>query len=183
MNVFDNTGDFEVRLFFWDIVKGKLHFEYDLGVYSSLIIERAGNKETSIHLNYSKKDDKSIASYLSTPLFGNLLVRHIDFDIKIGKEDDALFTAFATAGLKSLYYATMSILKTKHGSSASQNIVPVFGRNQLSAELGGIISISIADIIYSYTRHKWICFKTKRCNKKARRKLKQKNTIPKNISI
>ena len=158
LNFFDNDGSFEVKLFFITLAKGKMHFEQDDGSYGSLIIERRNHKETSVHLNYDKDDKQSVASYLDAPLFRNMLVRSVDAGVKIGKSDNAFFTTMAMAAAKSAYYAFIALLKTRQsGMSTRERFIPVYHRDELTADFEGIISISFADIIYSYLRHRREC--------------------------
>jgi len=156
-NLFDNDGNFVVKLFFITLTKGKLHLGQDDEEYNSLIIERRGDKKTGIHLNADKEDKQSIVSHMNAPLFRNMLIRDIEVDFHFGKSNDAFFTTMSIVGIKAVYNTVISILKSRQSFSHRSKFVPTFNTDKLEIEFKGIISISIADIIYSFIRYKLEC--------------------------
>jgi len=156
-DLFDNDGNFVVKLFFITLTKGKLHLGQDDDEFNSLIIERKGEKKTGVHLNADKEDKQSIVSHMNAPLFRNVLIRDIEVNFRIGKSNDAFFTTMSIVGIKTVYNTVISILKSRQSFSHRSKFVPAFSEDKLEVEFRSIISISIADIIYSFIRYKLEC--------------------------
>ena len=157
VNLLDNSGEFAVKVFFIRITKGKVHFGRDEEDYNSLIIERRGDKKTGVHLNRDKEDKQSLAAHMDAPLFRNMLIRDIEVAVRLGKSDDAFLTTMSTVVIRAVYNTVISILKSRHDFTHRQKFLPYFNNDLLEADFKGIISISIADIIYSFIRYKFEC--------------------------
>jgi len=157
VNLFDNDGSFVVKLFFITLTKGRLHLGQDEQAYNSLIIERRGDKKTDVHLSADKDDKQSIVSHMNAPLFRNMLIRDIEADFILGKSNDAFFTTVSIVAIKAVYNTVIGILKSRQSFSHRQSFKPTFNSDKLEVEFKGIISISIADIIYSFIRYKLEC--------------------------
>ena len=166
VDLFDNSGDFAVKFFFFTITKGKMHFGQDKQTHNSLIIERRGDRRTDVHISADKEDTQSLVSYMDAPLFRNMLIRDIEATFRLGKSDDAFFTTMSVVAVRAIFYTVVSILKSRQSFSHRQSFEPSFNKDKLEAEFSGIISISIADIIYSFIRHKLEC-RGKKCGKSA----------------
>lgn len=161
INLLDGCGFFVIYFFLLPIYRGKIHFEHLDMAHNNLIIEH-GKKADEIHLNVDKKDKKSIASVLSVPYFSNLVIENLSLDFYIGKNNDAFTTTMLMGGVKILLYSVISLIKSRHNVKVQENFFPEYNSDILHLDAFGIISISIADIIYSILQNIKISERTKK---------------------
>ena len=164
VDFFDNDGYFALLLFGHKIFDGKIRFESNDIKHNNLILHTGKKeKESEIHLNADKKDEKSIANMKMPPIMKYLLIERIGFDVRIGKRDDAFFTTMLLGGVKIILFSALAFVKSLYPSvKINEKFSPEFNEDKLNADFFGIISISIADIIISLISSKIFAKKKKR---------------------
>lgn len=148
---FETDGFFALRLFGYKIYGGEIRFESNDVKHNNLIIHSGKKqKESEIHLNADKKDEKSIMNMKMPPIMKYLLIEKLGFHVRIGKRDDAFFTTMLLGGVKIFLYSALAFVKSRYPSvKIEERFSPEFNDDKLNADFFGIISVSIADIIIS----------------------------------
>ncbi len=160
---FDNDGYFSLMLFGHKIFGGKIRFESNDIKHNNLIIH-AGKKEkeSEIHLNADKKDEKSITNMKMPPIMKYLLIERLGFHVRIGKRDDAFFTTMLLGGVKIILYSALAFVKSRYPSAIiEEQFSSEYNEDKLNADFFGIISVSLADIIISLIASKLFSKKKK----------------------
>lgn len=155
VDILGNSGYIKLRLFFIPLFSGKIHLEALDLKHSNLILEFKRKRE-EIHLNADKNDKQSIRNFIKkVPILSAIRVRNVTFDAAIGKSDDAFFTTLTAGSLRTVFYALAAVLKSREDVTVRERILAVYTEDKLQANVFGIISLSIANIIYSL----WTAFK------------------------
>lgn len=164
VDFFDNDGFFSLKLFSLELLYGEIRFESNDIKHNNLIINIGkSKKESEIHLNADKNDDKSIANMKMPPIAKYLLIRKLGFDVRIGKRDDAFFSTMLLGGVKIFLYSVLSFIKSRFPSvEIDEQFSPEYNEDKLESDFFGIIELSIADIIISLISSKFSSKKNKR---------------------
>ena len=118
--------------------------------HKNLMIERR-KKTDEIHLNADKNDEKSIMQFFrKTPLLSAVRVRNLTLDVRLGIKDNAAATTFALAGIRAAFGAAAGFFRSREDISVYGRFIPEYNADVLQADAFGIISISIANIIYGF---------------------------------
>lgn len=119
--------------------------ESDLFVYRK-------QRKTKLKLSMKKNDLSDLADLAKNPklaLIGNINVEEVFLRIRYGG-GDAIRTVLAVQGVRTLFYAAMSVVKAKQKVNVLEEFVPDFDKKTILADFHGILSISVADIIYGF---------------------------------
>ena len=163
LDFFESDGYFALKLFGYRIYRGKIRFESNDIKHNNLIIHSGKKqKESEIHLNTNKKDERSIVNIKMPPIMKYLLIERIGFDVRIGKRDDAFFTTMLLGGVKIFLYSALAFVKSRYpNAEIDEKFSPEYNEDKLEADFFGIISVSIADIIISLLTSKLFSKKKK----------------------
>lgn len=149
IDAYKNSGSFGIALFGLPLFGFFVCMGCGKNGESSLLIS-IGPKTKEIHLNKKKDDKDSIVSQKIPPLFSNLLLENLYVDINIGTEN-SFATAMILQSIKTLFYSLFALLR-RHNISIKSRFVPEYNAEMLRVYIRGILSISLADIIYSLIR-------------------------------
>lgn len=167
VDFFSRTGKFALKFFGYRIYGGDIKFESNDVKHNNLIIH-AGKKEkeSEIHLNADKSDERSVANMKMPPIMKYLLIERVGIDLKIGKRDDAFFTTMLLGGIKIAVYSALAFVKSHYPNvEINEKFSPEYNEDRLEADFSGIISASAADIIISLIVSKLFSKKKKEAKK------------------
>lgn len=150
LSVFDAGGVVSAKLFgIVPLVKINANVENDGGFRNELVL-RIGRKEKRFHINADKNDEKSVAKFMKVGFIPYINIVDLDVAVEIGKRNDALFTTFALGTVRTAAYGFLSYLKSSQRLEVRERFVAVYNRDVIRARVGGIINVSVADIIFAY---------------------------------
>ena len=149
-DVLRNKGYVRLSLFFIPVYKAEVQLEHIDAKHNNILI-RHGKKLQEIHINKDKEDDKSVMKFFKKiPILSAVRVRNLTLDISVGFADNAMTTTLTTAGVRVATLSAAAFFKSRERVRVRSCLTPVYGRNVLSADFFGIISLSLANIIYSF---------------------------------
>lgn len=150
LSVFDAGGAVSAKLFgIVPLVKINANVESD-GEFRKELVLRIGRKEKRFHINADKNDEKSVAKFMKVGFIPYINIVDLDVAVEIGKRNDALFTTFALGTVRTAAYGFLSYLKSSQKLEVRERFVAVYNRDVIRARVGGIINVSVADIIFAY---------------------------------
>ncbi|MCL2862220.1 MAG: hypothetical protein FWE22_07415 [Firmicutes bacterium] len=138
-DIVKNEGKVRVRLFFITVFLKK--FE--------LSSEGVANFAAGYINNFNK--DTLVKKLLGAAQKARIY--DLSLTLEIGKSDDAYVTALAFSFFQIIASAILTFIKSQYDPVIKKKFIPVFNENQFIVFLNGIISISIADIIYGLAKH------------------------------
>lgn len=150
VDVFNNRGFIKVYIFGIRVFYAAIHFEHDKGRHNDLVLEH-GKKESKIHLNTDAEDKKSIAAMMKNPVGKNIMIHKLSAHFTVGKTQDAFFTVALLQTLRVLFYTTAAPIKCQYNTRITESFTPEYNRDVLESDIIGIIGVSIANIICSYS--------------------------------
>ena len=142
------TGYVRVSLFFLPVFRAEVRTDSAGAAFGSLLVTH-GKKTDEIHLNADKTDERSIVRLIRRPMLSCLRVRRLVLDARVGVRDNAAATAYALAVLRAAFGAVSAFFRSREDITVSGRFVPVYTADTLQADAFGIISLSVANIIYS----------------------------------
>ena len=148
IDAYKNNASFRVGLFGIPLFKIFVCMGCGKNGEGSILIT-IGPKTKELHLNKDKEDKDSIMSQKTPPVFSNLLVENLKVDIRLGTMD-AFLTMAIMQTIKIMFYGVFSVLKTRQDLEIEERFTPMFNSETIQVFIGGILSISLADIIYSF---------------------------------
>lgn len=149
VSVFDAGGTVWTKLFgIVPLIKIKAKVEND-GYVNELVL-KIGGKEKRFHINADKNDDKSIAKFMEVGFIPYINIVDLNVAAEIGKRNDALFTTLALGAVRTMTYGFLSFLKSSQKIEVRERFVAVYNRDVIAVNAGGIINVSVADIIFGY---------------------------------
>ncbi|MDR2202055.1 MAG: hypothetical protein LBP26_04755 [Clostridiales bacterium] len=152
-DMIENDGFFVVRIYGVRVFRGDIRFESNDIKHNNLIIEHGKkHKRDEIHLNADRGDRRSVVRLMSNPVFDNLIVEELAFDVRVGKNNDAFFTTMVLGTLRIMLYSALAFVKSRFYADIAETFTPEYNSDRFESDFFGIISLSIADIIYSYVR-------------------------------
>lgn len=167
VDILRNRGYLRLWFFFIPVLRLEFHVESPDFRHRNLIVERK-KKKREIHLNADKNDSQSIRNLIKRmPLMRVVRIRNLTIDAAIGKSDDAMFTTFTLGALRTVYYALAAFLKSRENVAVEGAFTPAYNRDVLKADVFGIISLSLANIIISLIQALFSYIKRPRARKRA----------------
>lgn len=149
ISVFDACGTVQAKLFgIVPLIKIKAKVEND-GHVNELVLKISG-KEKRFHINADKSDDKSVAKFMQVGFVPYINIVDLNVAVEIGKRNDALFTTLALGSVRTITYGFLSFLKSSQKIEVRERFVAVYNRDVIAVNAGGIINVSVADIIFGY---------------------------------
>ncbi len=150
LSVFDAGGAVSAKLFgIVPLIKINANIEND-GNFRNELVLRIGRKEKRFHINADKNDEKSVAKFMEVGFIPYINIVDLDVAVEIGKRNDALFTTLSLGTVRTAAYGFLSYLKSSQKLEVRERFVAVYNRDVLRARVGGIINVSVADIIFGY---------------------------------
>lgn len=90
--------------------------------------------------------------------FGNLNVREVYIKIYYGN-GNAFKSVMYLNTARIAFYSLTSVLKSVQPLDIHEQFIPIFNKKALEIDFHGILSLSIADIIYGFLLSKWQKFR------------------------
>ena len=150
LSVFDARGAVKAKLFgVVPLVKIHAGVENTDGFHNELVM-KIGNKEKRFHINADKSDEKSVAKFLEIGFVPYINIVDLNVAVEIGKRNDALFTTFVLGTARTALYGFLSFLKSSQKLEVRERFVAAYNRDVICACVGGIINVTVADIIFGY---------------------------------
>ena len=151
------------ELFEYDILKNEGHFSlffFGISVFKvkvKILSFDAKTRRVSLQINKKvfvtsftpETESDSILNYITMPLFSIIDFIYINAHFRFGYKNDAFLTMLAVETVQIASYAFLSVLKSSQELKISESFVPVYGKDDFSFDFDGIITVSIANIIYS----------------------------------
>lgn len=107
-------------------------------------------KKSTIKITYDKEDEQSIVNYLDNAVVRVVDILALDIFFTAGKSDDAFFGAMASGVAKVFINIIACLLKSRYPNMHyTEGAMADFGQDNLHISLNSILTLSIADIIYS----------------------------------
>lgn len=147
IDAYKNNGSFKVGLFGIPLFKISVCMGCGKNGESSILIT-IGPMTKELHLNRNKDDKDSITAQKIPPVFSNLLIENLKVDIRLGT-NDSFNTTFLMGSVKIIFYSLFAFLKSRQDIAIEESFTPMYNSETLQVFIGGILSISLADIIYS----------------------------------
>ena len=143
-----NEGGFRVRVFGLLVYKGKFHAESKDPIHNALIVEHKAKKRAEIHLNADKRDKKSVAAIISSPLFSAVRIKKISLDVVLGARHDPFFTTMAFGTVRIALYSVLSLIKSRYHPVITESLTPDYTADRLDFAVNAKVRISLGGIIY-----------------------------------
>lgn len=139
------TGYVRVSLFFLPVFRADVRLD---SAFGNLLVTH-GKKTDEIHLNADKTDERSIVRLIRRPMLSCLRVRRLVLDARVGFRDNAAATTYTLTVLRAAFGAVSAFFRSREDITVLGRFVPAYTADTLEADAFGIISLSIANIIYS----------------------------------
>jgi hypothetical protein len=142
----ERKGFYSIRLFGIPLFSGILQLKGN-----KLYLTNQKGKSTRIKITTDATDEESIVNYLDNAFISIVDILDLDFYLTAGKSDDMAFSALATAVARIIAAILIQALKNRNPRmQSSQGIVSDFKNDEFYISVNSIITLSFADIIYSF---------------------------------
>lgn len=150
IDLFSNDGFIKVKLYGFIRLFYKQAFVKKVDAMHGDLVLKGGKKEKYYHINANKNDDKSIAKFFKIRFIPSVKISYLQARVAVGKSDDAFFTTMTVGGIKIVLLSLFSVVKSSHDVEICDEILPEYNKDAFSIMFFGIITVTLADIIYSY---------------------------------
>ncbi|NLC16846.1 MAG: hypothetical protein GX756_03100 [Clostridiales bacterium] len=142
----ERKGFYSVRFFGIPLFSGILQLKGN-----KLYLTNHKGKSSRIKLSADATDEESIVNYLDNAFISIVDILDLDLYMTAGKSDDMAFSALATAVARIIAAVLVQALKNRNPRmQSSQGIVSDFENDEFYISVNSIITLSFADIIYSF---------------------------------
>lgn len=142
----NRKGFYSIRFFGVPLISGILQLQGN-----KLYLTNKKGKTTRIKLSTDPSDEESIVNYLDNAFFSIVDFLDLDFYMTTGKTDDMVFTSLTTATARIIMAFVIQALKKRNPRmQSSLGIVSDFEKDVFYISVNSIITLSFADIIYSF---------------------------------
>ncbi|HEY8424029.1 MAG TPA: hypothetical protein VIL23_04645 [Clostridia bacterium] len=142
----NQKGFYSIRFFGIPITSGILQLKGN-----KLYLTDKKGKSTRIKLSADAADEESIVNYLDNAFISIVEIMDLDLYWTAGKTDDMAFTALATAAARIIAaWLIIALKKRNPRMQSSEGIISDFEKDVFYISVNSIITLSIADIIYSF---------------------------------
>lgn len=107
-------------------------------------------KPIGIALTTDRENKDSILNYMSNPLVAAIDFKYFDFSITLGRKNNPFATAMALQAVQSVYASVVAVIKSRQDLATKQNFTMDYTDNVLKFDFFGIISLTLANIIFSF---------------------------------
>ncbi len=146
-DVYKNNGAFKVSLFGIPLFGFFVCLGCGKNGESSILLT-VGPKTKELHLNRKKDDKDSLMSQKVPPLFSNLLLENLKVHVSAGSYD-AFATVMFLGSIRVLFESLFGYLRSRQNIAIEGRFIPIYNTEVFRIFVSGILSISLADIIYS----------------------------------
>ena len=143
-----NDGYFSLFFFGVSIMKISIKF-VSFDARTRRVTLQLGKRKVSAVLA-PKSDKDSVLNYIALPLIFIIDFIYFDIDFSFGHKSNAFATMLIVQTVRMAVCALTSMIKSSQELETEVNILPVYGKDILKISFYGIISASIANIIYSF---------------------------------
>ncbi|MCL2797240.1 MAG: hypothetical protein FWD58_04220 [Firmicutes bacterium] len=147
-----NEGGFRVRVFGIPVYKGEFHAESKDPAHNNLVLEHHKKKSGEIHLSADKKDKKSVASLLTSPLVAATRIKKLDLDVKLGAEHDPFFTTMAFGSARIVLYSALCFIKSRFGTQVSENFTPDYHADRLDFSAHVMVRLLVGELVWEWAK-------------------------------
>ncbi|HEY8444453.1 MAG TPA: hypothetical protein VIL24_06625 [Clostridia bacterium] len=142
----NRKGFYSIRFFGIPIISGILQLKGN-----KLYLTTKKGKTTRIKISTDTTDEESIVNYLDNAFISIVDILDLDLYLTAGKSDNMAFTALAAATARIIAAILVIALKKRNPRmQSSQGIISDFEKDEFYISVNSIITISFADIIYSF---------------------------------
>jgi len=150
--ILENSGGFRVRVFGIPVYKGEFHAESKDPAHNNLILEHHKKKSGEIHLSADKKDKKSVASLLSSPIVSATRIKKLDLSVKLGAEHDPFFTTMAFGSARIVLYSVLCFIKSRFGAEVSESFSPDYHSDRLDFSVYVKVRLLVGELVWEWAR-------------------------------
>lgn len=145
------ANDIYIKIMIFGISAIKIKAEFiEFDVFRRYLWLRIKGKTVGIALTADTDNQDSVLNYLANPILKFIDFRFFDINIAIGVAKNAFLTAFIVMGIKSLIFSVISVIKCSQTLKTYERFNAVYGNNCVKADFFGIISMTPANIIFSF---------------------------------
>lgn len=138
-----------IALFFFGVSIIKLNVEFATFDWNArkLTLKVNGRDFSTVFAPKGEKD--SILNYLASPIFSIIDFIYFDIDFRFGYAKNAFVTMAVLQAVRMTAQAATAIIKSSQPLDVKETFTPEYNKDAVKLCFDGIISISIANIIYS----------------------------------
>lgn len=142
----NRKGFYSIKFFGIPVTSGILQLKGN-----RLFLTNKKGKSVRIKISTDPSDEESIVNYLDNAFISIVDILDLDLYLTAGKSDDMAFTALAAATARIVAAVlTIALKKRNPRMQSSQGIISDFEKDEFYISVNSIITLSFADIIYSF---------------------------------
>lgn len=148
-DILKNTIEAKIMVFGISIMRVRVSFiEFDLK--NRYVWIKINNKPTGIALTVDKNNKDSILNYMTNPIMNAIDFKYFDLSVTVGRMNNPFFTAMVLQAVRTGYAALVAYIKNRQDLDTDQKFVMNYAEDMLKIDFFGIISITLANIIFSF---------------------------------
>lgn len=148
-DILKNSIEAKIMVFGISIMRVRVSFsEFDLK--NRYVWLKINKKPIGIALTTDKENKDSILNYMTNPIMNAIDFKYFDLSVIVGRINNPFLTAMVLQTIRTGYSAFVAFIKNRQDLDTDQSFVMNYTEDTLKIDFFGIISITLANIIFSF---------------------------------